>query len=310
MDVTYEDIVAAHTRIAPYIHRTPILTCTAIDKLVHAQLFFKCENIQKIGAFKIRGGTNAVLKLSDNEARHGVVTQSSGNHAQAIALAAKQRGIKAFIVMPHTSSPVKKAAVVGYGAEIIESGSSQQEREDVVNEVIARTGAHFIHPYDHVDVIAGQGTAAKELLEDVPQLDTILAPIGGGGLMSGTCLAARYLRPDIKILGAEPANADDAFRSVRDDKLYPQVIPNTIADGLLTALSERTFGIIRSHVSEILLAQEDTIKKAMRLMWERMKIVVEPSGAVPLAALLDNPTACKNLKVGIIISGGNVQFPY
>ena len=273
-------------------------------------LYFKCENLQKIGAFKFRGACNAIMKLPDEIAASGVVTHSSGNHAQAIALAAKLRGIRADIVMPHNSSKVKVRAVEGYGATIHFCEPNQQARESTAQSIVESRGATLIPPYDHPDIIAGQGTAALELIEEIADLNAIVAPIGGGGLMSGTCIAVQGLQPEMRIIGAEPVGADDAARSLAAKKFIPQTGPNTIADGLLTSLGELTWPIIRDHVERIITVSDEQIIAAMRLLWERMKLVVEPSGAVPLAAALtDEFRSIRGLdRVGIILSGGNVDL--
>jgi len=307
-DPTIEDIRAAATRIAPHIHRTPVATCASIDTIAGASLFFKCENLQKVGAFKARGATNAVFSLDDEAAARGVCTHSSGNHAAALARAAGLRGIPAFIVMPSSAPPVKKAAVAGYGAQITECEPTLEARESTLAEVQGRSGATFIHPYDDPRVIAGQGTAALELLEQEPKLDVVMPPVGGGGLASGTTITVSTLRPEIELWGAEPAEADDAYRSLRDNTLYPSVEPTTIADGLLTSLSERTFRILCGGLAGILTVDEQTIKYAMRLLWERAKILVEPSGAVPLAAVLANRDRFEGRRVGLILSGGNTNL--
>ena len=307
-DPTIDDIRAAATRIAPHIHRTPVMTCASIDAIAGASLFFKCENLQKVGAFKARGATNAVFSLDDEAAARGVCTHSSGNHAAALARAAGLRRIPAFIVMPSSAPPVKKAAVAGYGAQITECEPTLEARESTLAGVQERTGATFIHPYDNPRVIAGQGTAALELLEQEPDLDVVMPPVGGGGLASGTTITVSTLRPEIEIWGAEPAEADDAYRSLRDKTLYPSVKPTTIADGLLTSLSERTFRILSGGLHGILTVDEQTIIRAMRLLWERAKILVEPSGAVPLAAVLANHDRFEGRRVGLILSGGNTNL--
>lgn len=301
-------IEAAADRIAPHIHRTPVMTNRTINEMVSAELYFKCENMQKIGAFKIRGATNAILSLPEAQLQKGVCTHSSGNHAQAVALAARTLGIPAYIVMPTTAPAVKKAAVAGYGAEIIFCEPTLEAREATAAEVIDRTGATFVHPFDDYRIVAGQASAAKELIEDTPELDIVMAPVGGGGLLSGTALATRIYLPEAKVIAAEPAGADDAARSFHDRQFYPSVKPDTIADGLLTSLSNRTFDIIMRHVDDIVTVSEEAIVKAMRLIWERMKIVVEPSSAVPLAAILEEKVDVKGKKVGIILSGGNVDL--
>ncbi|MDH3813511.1 MAG: pyridoxal-phosphate dependent enzyme [Acidobacteriota bacterium] len=309
-DPTFEDVLAAAERIRGHVHRTPVMTSSAIDGITGAHLHFKCENLQKVGAFKARGATNAVLSLNDEAAGRGVATHSSGNHAAALAYAAGIRGVPANVVMPSSAPPVKKAAVSGYGALITECEPTLEARETTLDAVVERTGATFIHAYDNPMVIAGQGTASMELITDVPDLDAVIAPVGGGGLMSGTAIAVSSSRPDIAIWGSEPAGADDAFRSLRDGTLYPSVAPKTIADGLLTSLSNRTFRILSDRLEGILTVNEETIVRAMRLLWERMKLVVEPSGAVPLAAVLQNPKRFADRRVGLIISGGNVDLDH
>ncbi len=307
-DPTIDDVRAAARRIAPHVHRTPVATCATIDELTGCSIHFKCEQLQKVGAFKARGATNAVFSLDDDAAARGVCTHSSGNHAAALARAARLRGIPAHIVMPSTAPPVKRAAVAGYGAQITECEPTLEARETTLAEVQARTGATFIHPYDDPRVIAGQGTAALELLDEVPGLDIVMAPVGGGGLASGTVIAAAGVRPAVEVWGAEPAGADDAFRSLRDGRRYPSVRPDTIADGLLTALSDRTFRILRRGLAGILTVDEDTIIRAMRLLWERAKLLVEPSAAVPLAAMLSDRDRFFGRRVGVILSGGNVDL--
>jgi threonine dehydratase len=303
-----EDVDEAAQRIAPYVHRTPVVTCAGLDRLTGARLFFKCENLQKVGAFKARGATNAVLSLADEAVLRGVASHSSGNHAAALARAAALRGVPAYIVMPRTAPRVKRAAVAGYGAEITECEPTLAAREKALAEVVERTGATFIHPYDDPVVIAGQGTAALELLDEVPDLDALIAPVGGGGLLSGTVIAATGRPRHIAIFGAEPAGADDAFRSLRDGVVYPSVDPKTVADGLLTSLSALTFSILYGRVAEILTVSEEGIVEAMRLVWQRAKLVVEPSGAVPFAAVLEYPDRFRDRRVGIILSGGNVDL--
>jgi threonine dehydratase len=309
-DPSFEDVLAAAERIRDHVHRTPVMTSRAIDRIAGARLYFKCENLQKVGAFKARGATNAVLSLDDEAAGRGVATHSSGNHAAALAYAAGIRGMPAHVVMPSSAPPVKKAAVAGYGALITECEPTLEARETTLHAVVERTGATFIHAYDNPMVIAGQGTASLELITDVPDLDAVIAPVGGGGLMSGTAIAVLSSRPDITIWGSEPAGADDAFRSLRDGTLYPSVKPTTIADGLLTSLSDRTFRILSERLEGILTVREETIVRAMRLLWERMKLVVEPSGAVPLAAVLEHPDHFASCRVGLIISGGNVNLDH
>ena len=301
------DVQNAHSRIRPFVHWTPVLSSLQINAICGASLYFKCENFQKAGAFKFRGATNAVLQLSEEEKRRGVITHSSGNHAAALALAARSAGIKASIVMPENAPEVKKLAVAGYGAEISFCKPTLQSREDTTNEIIEKTGAVLIHAYDNFNVICGQGTAALELLGE-KDLDAIIAPVGGGGLLSGTSIASKVLSDSIRVFGAEPAGADDAYRSVSTGKIAPSVNPKTIADGLLTSLSERTFHIIRNNVDQILTVPEESIVYAMRLIWERMKIVIEPSSATVLAAVLENSDMFRGLKIGLIISGGNVDL--
>jgi len=303
-----KSIHLAANRINPFIHCTPVLTCKCLNQIVHAELFFKCENFQKVGAFKFRGATNAVLSLSDEEANRGIATHSSGNHAQALALAAKIRGIKAYIVMPKNSSIVKIKAVEGYGGSIIFCEPTLQAREDNLNRVVKETGAIFIHPYNDYRIIAGQSTCAKELLEEVENLDLVIAPVGGGGLLSGTALAVNYLSSGIKVVAAEPQGADDAYRSFYEGRLIPQVNPQTIADGLRTSLGDKTFPIIRKYVHQIVTVSEDAIVSSMRIIWERMKIIVEPSAAVPFGALLEKKIDVTGKRIGIILSGGNVDL--
>jgi len=304
----YSDIKNAHEIIRKYAHRTPVLTSSSINKIVGADLHFKCENFQKVGAFKFRGACNAVFSLSQMEMEMGVATHSSGNHAAALALAAKIRGIPAYIVMPETSPEIKKKAVAGYGAKITFCKPTLQARESTLAKVVEETGATEIHPYNNFYVIAGQGTAAKELIEDAGEFNIILAPLGGGGLLGGTALSTKHLLPQCKVIAAEPAGADDAFRSFRAGKLIPSVNPKTIADGLLTSLGERNFSIILDKVDDIVTVSEEKIVEAMRLIWERMKIIIEPSSAVPLAVILENKIDVKNKKVGIILSGGNLDL--
>ena len=305
---TFQDIQDAHKRIKSFIHKTPVLSSKSINEILDIDLSFKCENFQKVGAFKFRGATNAVRQLCKQEAEKGVTTHSSGNHAAALSLAARQLGIPAYIVMPKNAPEIKKKAVEGYGAKITFCEPTLQAREETLSEVQKQTGATFIHPYNNFNVICGQGTVAKELLEEIPDLDVIIAPIGGGGLMSGTVISAKAINPEIKVYGAEPLNADDAFRSYNQGVLIPAGPPNTIADGLLTSLSPLTFQIIREKLDGIYTAQEETIVKAMRMIWERMKIIVEPSSAVPLAAVIENKYSFKGKKVGLIVSGGNVDL--
>jgi threonine dehydratase len=305
---SFNDIQQAHERISGYIHRTPVLTSSGINEMTGITVYFKCENFQKAGAFKYRGATNAVLSLTDTEAAKGVATHSSGNHAAALALAARKRGIQCYVVMPRTAPKPKIEAVRHYGATITFCEPNLQSREETLKTIIEQTGAVMVHPYDNFRVICGQGTAAKELLEDEPGLEILLVPVGGGGLLSGSSLAAKSINPLIKVFGCEPANADDACRSFKSGKIVPSVNPNTIADGLLTSLSELTFTIIRKYVDDILTVPEESIILAMRLVWQRMKIIIEPSSAVAVAALIENRKILEGKRVGIILSGGNVDL--
>src|SRR5664279_4798008 len=284
---TFSDIEQAHERIRPFIHHTPVLTSKSINQIVGAELFFKCENLQKIGAFKFRGACNSVFALTPEEAENGVCTHSSGNHAAALALAARMRGIPAYIVMPDNAPEIKKIAVAGYGAQITYCIPTLEARESTLKKVALKTGATEIHPYNYFNVICGQGTAAKELIEETGHLDIVMAPVGGGGLLSGTALSAKALLPGVKVIAAEPAGADDAFRSYYSKTLLPSVAPKTIADGLLTSLGSLTFQIVLNEVDQIVTVSEESIVKAMRMIWERMKIIIEPSSAVPLAAILE-----------------------
>ncbi len=304
----FKDVAAAMQLISPYVHRTPVLTSQKLDAISGARLFFKCENFQKVGAFKFRGATNAVLNLTEGQRAAGVVTHSSGNHAAALAHAAAMRGMKAYIVMPSSAPEVKKRAVAGYGAEITFCEPTLAAREAAAAGVIERTGATMIHPYDNFYIIAGQGTAAMELLGELPDPDAVLVPVGGGGLLSGSAIAIRHLAPAAKIYGAEPLLADDAARSLRTGTIQPALPPRTIADGLLTSLCERTFTVIKKNVDDILTVSEEQIIEAMALIWTRMKIVVEPSSAVPLAAVLANRELFSGRKVGIVVSGGNADL--
>lgn len=306
---TAEDLRATHRDIRSYIHRTPILTCQTLDRLTGARLFFKCENFQKIGAFKMRGAAAATVLLSEIDRKKGLATHSSGNHAQAVARAAGLFDTQAYIVMPENAPAVKVAAVRDYGAEIIRCGNTPQDREATLEEVVARTGATFIHPFNDYGVIRGQATTAMELIEDAEApFDILLAPVGGGGLLSGTALAAHYFSPHSRVLGAEPYEVDDAYRSLKAGSIQYNETTNTIADGLRTPLGPKTFGIIREHVEAIVRVEEATIVRAMRLIWERMKIIIEPSCAVPLAAILTEPERFRDQRVGIILTGGNVDL--
>jgi len=308
MHPTLADIRQAAERIRPYAHRTPVLTCASLDGQVGAQVFMKCENLQKVGAFKFRGACNAVYSLTDEEAARGVATHSSGNHAQALALAARLRGIPAYIVMPENAPAVKKAAVAGYGGQITFCEPTLQARETTTEKVVKETGATVVHPYNDYRVIAGQGTAALELLEEIPDLDVIIAPVGGGGLLSGTAIAAKGLSPNIRVIAAEPEMADDACRSLQAGHILPSENPKTIADGLLTSLGDKTFPIIQEHVEQIVTVSEAGILSARKFIWERAKIIIEPSAAVPVALLWEHKVDLSGLRVGIIRSGGNVDL--
>jgi threonine dehydratase len=305
---TGDDVRRAAERVRGIVKRTPVITCSALDAMSGAQLYFKCENLQKVGAFKYRGATNAVRALSDADAARGVATHSSGNHAAALALAARTRGVPSHIVMPRNAPKVKHAAVQGYGARIIECEPTLAARESTLAEVVRETGAAVVHPYDDPNVIAGQGTAALELVEEVPGLDVVMTPIGGGGLTSGTSIAVKAFSPGTRVIVAEPEGASDAARSMAKGRLLPSVDPKTVCDGLLTSLSERTFAIIRANVERILVVPDEAIIHAMRTFWERAKLIIEPSSAVPLAALLSGKLDAKGLRIGIILSGGNVDF--
>ncbi|TVQ53006.1 MAG: pyridoxal-phosphate dependent enzyme [Rhodobacteraceae bacterium] len=305
---TFDDVAAAHERIRPYIHRTPILTSETFDRMTGAKLFFKCENFQKAGAFKARGASNAVFSLSDEQAAKGVATHSSGNHGLSLSYAAGRRGIPCKVVMPRTAPEPKKAAVRGYGGEVIECEPSTSSREAVFAEVVASSGAEFVHPYNDPRVIAGQGTCSKEMIEDLGELDAVIAPIGGGGMVSGCCLTLSTLSPSTKIYAAEPQAADDAYQSFKSGEIVAYDAPVTIADGLKVPLKERTWHFVRTYVEDVLLADEDEIVDAMRLTWERMKIVMEPSCAVPLATILKNKHLFAGKRVGVVVTGGNVDL--
>ncbi|MBN1388392.1 MAG: pyridoxal-phosphate dependent enzyme [Bacteroidales bacterium] len=302
------DIASAYEKIKPYVHKTPVLSSSLLNKMFSAELYFKCENFQKVGAFKFRGAANAVLSLSEEELSRGLVTHSSGNHAAALSLAAKMRGAKAYIVMPSNSPEVKKRAVAGYGAEIRYCEPNLRAREDTANEIIKETGAAFIHAYDNFNVICGQGTTGLELVWEYPDLDIVIGPVGGGGLMSGISIAVKGLSSDIKVYGAEPLGADDAYRSLKSGRHITHHKPDTIADGLLTTLSKRTFTILSENLDDIFTVTEESIIECMRLIWERMKIIVEPSSAVTLAVIAENPALFRNRKVGLVLSGGNVDL--
>ncbi|EZH71404.1 serine dehydratase [Aquimarina atlantica] len=308
-----EDLIQTHQRIEPYIHKTPVLSSRLIDEIVGATLYFKCENFQKTGAFKMRGATNAIMQLTEEQKQKGVVTHSSGNFAQALSLAALKLGIKAFIVMPSNAPQVKKDAVKGYQGNIIECEPTLVARENTAKEISQKEGATFVHPYNDNNVILGQGTACKELLEKQPDLDYIFTPVGGGGLIAGTALSALYFGNDCTVIGGEPFEVDDAYRSLQSGIIESNLTTNTIADGLRVQLGDKNFPIIQQYVKRITRVTEEEIVEAMRLIWERLKIVSEPSSAVALAAMLKEKNSFKNKKIGIIISGGNVdlnQLPF
>ncbi len=310
--LSFEDVLSAKDRIEGYAHKTPVLTSSGIDEIVEKSIFFKCENMQRVGAFKFRGAWNAISMIPDEDLKRGVCTHSSGNHAQAIALAAKEKGIPAYIVMPENSPLVKLNAVKSYGAEVIMCTPTLEARETTAKSVIERTGAHFIHPYDNPNVIAGQGTCSLELIEEVGSLDAIISPIGGGGMMAGTCITIRELLPNCNLIGAEPSGADDAARSFNSGALIPQLNPNTICDGLLTSLGEMTWPILRDNLAAIYTVSDEEVCSAMKLIWERMKIIVEPSSATALAVVMSEefkqncPVSIKS--IGIILTGGNVDL--
>lgn len=307
---TAEDILQAAARIHPYINRTPVLTSSTLNRMTGAELFFKCENFQKVGAFKARGATNAVFSLDETQTLNGVATHSSGNHAQALAWAASLRNLPAYIVMPENSSPVKIRSVKEYGGIVTLCKPTLEAREETLKEVISKTNAVEIHPYNNLRIIAGQATAAMELIEDIEDLDLLFAPVGGGGLLSGTALSAHYFSQRTKVIAAEPEQANDAWQSFTQKKFIPSIHPDTIADGLRTSLGTYTFPIILEYVENIITVPEDAIIQAMRLMWERMKILIETSSAVPLAALLSGNIDVKGKKIGVLISGGNVDLDH
>ena len=304
----FEDMLAARERVTPHIHRTPVLTSTYLNELTGASLFFKCENFQKAGAFKVRGACNSVFGLSDDMLEKGVATHSSGNHALSLSYAAGQRGIPCHVVMPRTAPQAKKDAVRGYGGNITECEPSTSSREEVFAQVQAETGAEFVHPYNDPRVIAGQGTCSAELIEQVEGLDAVIAPIGGGGMVSGTCLTLSNLAPDVQIYAAEPEQADDAARSFRAGHIIADDAPETVADGLKVPLKDLTWHFVSNHVTDILTASDQEIVEAMKLIWKRMKIVMEPSSAVPLATILKNRDTFAGKRVGVIITGGNVDL--
>ncbi len=305
-----EKIKKAHKRISKDIHNTPVLTSQSIDKISGCRIYFKCENFQKIGAFKMRGALNAVLSFDKKDINKGFVTHSSGNHAQAVALSSKLCNTKSYIVMPKGAPKIKIEAVMGYGAEVILCENNEKARVEQCNKILDRTGANFIHPYDNYDVILGQSTCAKEIYEDknIPDLDTIICPVGGGGLASGTIKATEFFSPKTKVILAEPENASDAYASFKKKKLIPVKNPNTIADGLKTSLSEKTYNIIVNGAEEIITVTEEEIIKSMKMIWERLKIICEPSCSLPLAAILKNKAKFKNQSVGIILTGGNIDL--
>jgi len=315
---SWEAILAAHARIAGRIHRTPVLASASLNAIASARLFFKCENLQKTGSFKIRGASNAILSLTDAQVANGIVTQSSGNHGAAVACAAAWRGATAWIVMPRNAPSVKAKAIQGYGGKVVFCEPTVTARKEACDRLQAETGAHLVHPYDDDRIIAGQATAAKELLEEVGDLDAVFAPVSGGGLLSGACLGARGIRADVRVFGCEPERADDAYRSLTSGTLQSQDSSDTIADGLRASLAPRTFAILRRHVDRILLVTEEEIISAARLVWERMKIIIEPSSAVAIAPLLrpavvaslnlPNRHDGSALKLGVILSGGNVDL--
>ena len=305
---TLDDVKAAHERIKPYIHRTPVLTSSYLNELTGAEIYFKCENFQKAGAFKVRGASNAVFGLTDEQAIKGVATHSSGNHALSLSYAAGRRGIPCTVVMPKTAPKAKKDAVKGYGGVIVECEPSTSSRESTFADVVAQTGAEFVHPYNDIRVITGQATCSLELFEDVPNLDAIVAPIGGGGMISGTCLTLSNIAPHVDIFAAEPEQADDAYRSFKAGHIIADDAPVTVADGLKVPLKENTWHFVSNHVRDIQTASENEIIEAMKLTWQRMKIVMEASCAVPLAVILKNPEVYKNKRVGVIVTGGNVDM--
>ncbi|MDP2082363.1 MAG: pyridoxal-phosphate dependent enzyme [Pseudotabrizicola sp.] len=305
---TFDDVIAAHDRIRPYIHRTPVLTSSYFNEMTGAELFFKCENFQKAGAFKVRGACNAVFGLTEEQAALGVCTHSSGNHALSLSYAAGRRGIPCNVVMPRTAPQAKKDAVRGYGGVITECEPSTTSREEVFAQVQARTGGEFVHPYNDPRVVAGQATCSRELLEQVEDLDAVIAPIGGGGMISGTCLTVSALAPGIDVYAAEPKNADDAYRSFKAGRIIADDAPETVADGLKVPLKDLTWHFVSNHVADIFTATEEEIIDAMKMTWKRMKIVMEPSCAVPLATILKNKDVFRGRRVGVIITGGNVDL--
>ena len=305
---TEQDIKEAHIRIRKKVHHTPVLTSSSLNALFNCRMYFKCENFQKVGAFKFRGACNTVFSLEERELQKGVATHSSGNHAAAVALSGKLKNIPSYIVMPRTAPEIKKKAVEGYGAKIFFCESTLKAREETLAEIVEDTGASFIHPYDNYSVIAGQATCSKEIFDEISDIEYLIVPTGGGGLLSGSCLSAKYFSPETKVIGVEPQCADDAYRSIRDNTIYPSVKPQTICDGLLTQLSERTFSIIKSNVHEIITVTEESIISAMKMIWERMKLIIEPSGAITLAAIMENIDKFERKRVALILTGGNVDL--
>ena len=308
MEIKKSDLIDCHNRIKPFIHNTPVLTSNYINEFTEAEVYFKCENFQKMGAFKMRGAANAILRLSDEQKSNGVVTHSSGNHAQAISLAAKKIGIKAYIVMPSNAPKIKKEAVKGYGGELIECESNIEAREAAAKDLVDSKNATFIHPSNNLDVIIGQGTASKELIEQYGSFNNILVPIGGGGLIAGSALSAKYFGDNCSVIGTEPFEVDDAYRSLISGKIETNITTNTIADGLRTQLGDKNFPIILNEVKEIIRITEDEIINSMKLIWQRLKIICEPSCSLPLAGLLKNKDEFKGKKIGIIITGGNIDL--
>lgn len=305
---TYADVLEATDRIKPFANSTPVFKSKWYDQQIGAELYFKCENFQKVGAFKFRGACNAVLSLSEQEGNRGIVTHSSGNHAQAVALAARTKGYEATIIMPKNAPSIKIRAVKDYGAKILFCEPTIDARKEMTYRFIEDTNAHFIHPYNNPMVIAGQGTIAKEFLEEIPDLDIIIAPVGGGGLISGTCISAKEIKPSVKVIGSEPELADDAYRSMKEGTIQPVLRTDTIADGLRTALGDVTFEIMKEKLDDLVTVSEMAIIREMRSVWERMKVMIEPSSAVPVAACMDQKIEVKGKKVGIILTGGNVDL--
>ncbi len=304
----FDKVEAAYERIKQYVNKTPVMTSTTLNEKLGCECYFKCENFQKIGAFKFRGALNTILQLSDEAKKKGVITHSSGNHAQALALAAKIAGIKAVIVMPENAPQVKVNATRGYGAEIVVCGSKPGDREEAVKPLIEKHGYTLVHPSDDLTIIQGAGTSAYELIKEVGELDFVFAPVGGGGFLSGSAIATKGLLPESKVIAVEPKNADDAYKSFNEGKIFPSINPNTIADGLRTQLGPNTFKVVREYVDDIILVSEEEIVDAMQFLWERMKLVIEPSGAVSLAGVLSEQINVKNKRVGIMVSGGNIDL--